>query len=136
MIADFKKKQKHDPAKQLLLLLGALVLLVAFFFLVIDSVRLYQKRIELALQVQNLQNKINDIKRKNDDLRRGATRGEDDAYIEKVAREELDLQQPGEKVFSFIVPEVKKPEVREVKPTMLQRIPGWWQWVKDKFKGF
>jgi len=133
MIADFKKKQKHDPAKQLLLLLGALVLLVAFFFLMIDSIQLYKKRVELALQVKNLQNKIDDIKNKNEDLRRDMTKGEDDVYIEKVAREELDLQQPGEKVFSFIVPEVKKPEVREVKPTMLQRIPGWWQWIKDKF---
>ncbi len=130
MIADFKKKQKNNPSKQLALLFFALVLCVFFFFLVMDSIRLYKKRIDLASQVENLQQKIQDIERKNDALRQGMNKDQDDAYIERVAREELDLQQPGEKVFSFVVPESQKPEVANHSKGSFLQISNWWQWVR------
>jgi hypothetical protein len=55
--------------------------------------------------------------------------------MEKVAREELDMQKPGEKVVSFIVP---KPQVKpEPEQDISKKWFGWlsdsWNWVKSKF---
>lgn len=134
MIADFRKKQKNQPAKQLLLLAGAIMLTVFLVLLIVDSVRLYKKRLALALAVNNLQQKIKDLQDKNNDIKEAMARENDDAYIEKVAREELDLQQPGEKVFSFIVPEAPPAPAPEKPKGMFSRFPNFLEnlWLKIK----
>jgi len=131
MLADFKKKKKRNPLKQFLLIFGGILILVLLFLLINASVKIYQKRIELISQIENLENKIQDIKNKNDDLKQGTLKADDDKYIEKVAREELDLQKPGEKVFSFIIPQLSQQENNNNSKNIFQI---WLGWIGNIFK--
>lgn len=100
MIADFRKKK--NPLKQILLASGgALILLIAALLFIAD-VKIYKKKAKFDLQVVNLQNKIEDIRDKNEALKKDILQINDEKYIEKVAREELSLQKPGEKVVLFV----------------------------------
>lgn len=119
MVTDFKNKKKRNPSKQIFLVLGGIVISIFFVLLIIESIGLHQKKIELAKQVDNLESKILDIKNKNEELKQGFARGDNEEYIEKVAREELDLQKPGEKVFSFIVPASKEQEKNIISKNVL-----------------
>ena len=101
MIADFKKKQNSLQGRFLLLLGGVIVLLI-IILLIIANIKIYQKRRQLISRIQTLENKIQEVKEKNYDLKEGISNSDNDEYTERVAREELDLQKPGEKVFSFI----------------------------------
>src|SRR3989338_3246065 len=100
MLANFRKKRKISH--QFLFKLGAILVLLACVFLIFTNIKIYQKRKQLNRQIEELENKIKATEQKNKDLEEGIVASENDTYIEKVAREELDLQKPGEKVFSFV----------------------------------
>ena len=123
MVTSFKNKRKSAVGKYLLLYGGALLVLGILIILVVANVRMYHKRKEFLSQIQNLQNQIKDIQERNDHLHQGILRADDNQYIEKVAREELDLQQPGETAVSFIMPLPK-----EVKPDARQK-NNWLAWI-------
>lgn len=133
MLTDFKKKQKRHPLRNTFLFFGAVALSLFLFFLAMDSWRLYQKRLDLATQISHLQNKIEDLKNKNESVHEAIAKENDDAYIEKVAREELGLQKSGEKVISFIMPEaqnfpVSTPQDKKLLPNWLNDV---WHWLKN-----
>ena len=52
-----------------------------------------------------LKNKIQELEDRKVSLKKGIENSNNQDYIEKVAREELDLQKPGESVVSFIRPD-------------------------------
>ena len=99
---NFNKKQNKNQYQRFFVIMGAVLIVLALVWLAIADVRIYQKKKELNLQVENLQKKVQDLKSQNSNLKEGTARSFDDVYIEKVAREELDLQKPDEKVFSFV----------------------------------
>jgi len=101
-MTDFKKKQKKNLLATILLGAGSLFIVGLVIALVVADIKIYQRKQELTLQLKSLQEKVQDLKNQNDDLKEGTVRATDNAYVEKVAREELDLQLPGEKVFSFV----------------------------------
>ena len=109
MVADFKKKKSHSPYQRLWLSVGLAALAVLLVCLVVADVKVYQKRKELNAQVSGLQQKVQSLKAQNANLQEGLARQNDDTYIEKVAREQLDLQQPGETVVSFVKPDGQAP---------------------------
>lgn len=80
----------------------ALLSAVIFLAVLAADIQISRTRRDLALQVDALKAKVRDIKKQNSQLQQGIARQDDPQYIEKVAREELDLQKPGEKVFSFV----------------------------------
>ncbi len=92
--------------------------------------RMFQKRAQLNRQVNDLKNKIADLKASNGDLEQGISKSDDINYIEKVAREELDLQKPGEKVFSFI----KDPNEQAGVIPQKSIWPAWLGWIGGWFK--
>lgn len=98
---DFQKKTKN-PYRRFFINVGALMVVALVVVMVIADVKVYQKHRELNAQVLGLKQKVQDLKSENAQLKEGMARQDDPAYIEKVAREELDLQLPGEKVFSFV----------------------------------
>ena len=138
MIADFKNKQKKGPWSKLLFALGGVLILLVFVVLVIANIKVYNKRKELATQVDNLKNKIEAIQQKNEDLKKGISKSNDDAYIEKVAREDLDLQKEGETVISFIKAPNQQSSNNREKRNILQAWLWWassgWDWLKNSFK--
>ena len=93
--------------------------------------RIYQKKQELNYQIKTLQQKVTDIKKQNDNLTQEIANAQNQAYIEKVAREELDLQKPGEKVFSFVQ---TQPQVEPAPPSpksIWQQFTAWiGEWIK------
>ncbi len=131
MIADFKKKQKSGALKKIgIFLIGICIAMVAVF-LVMANVNMYKKRQELNAQVRALQNKIAETKSKNLELQRGISEADNDQYLEKVAREELDMQKPGEKVFSFIKPQTQNTPSNEEQKSIWQK---WLSWTSGLFK--
>ena len=133
MVADFKRKQNNPLGKFFIILEGLLILLV-MVSLVIANIRIYQKREKLISQIEILKNKIQGTKNKNNDLKENILRANDDQYTEKIAREELDLQKPGEKVFSFIKESNHQQEDNQGNKNFLQDwIGDIWQWIKNIF---
>ena len=134
MIADFKKKQKRNISKNFLIIFGGVLILVLIFLLINASIKIHKKSVELISHVESLKNKIQDIKNKNKDLKQNILKSQGDEYIEKVAREELDLQKPGEKVFSFIMPQPKQEENNDKQKNILQIWLGWVVNIWQSFK--
>ncbi len=123
MIPRLKKKNQKHPYKKMLIMLGGVCLLLIATGLVVASINMYQKKRELSYQVKSLENKMLQMQQKNQELKQGIAKSDDEQYIEKVAREELDLQKPGEKVFSFIRAE------KEASAEVEQSVNFWQAWV-------
>src|SRR3989344_8318219 len=99
MVANFKKKQKSDgPDSFFSSPLVKIVLLIIIVFLVFADIKVYKERKKFNLQIDSLKEKIQAIQDKNNTLEQGIARADDKDYIEKIAREELDLQIEDEKV--------------------------------------
>lgn len=99
--------------------------------LVVANVRIYKKKQQLNAQIQSLENKIAETKARNNELKVGIEKSNDEQYIEKVAREELDLQKPGESVFSFVKPEEENQEEKNKQKNIFQ---AWLGWIGGWFK--
>ena len=128
MIADFRKNQKKDPWNIVVWNIIGLVLLCAVVFLVIADVKMYQRRKILNTQIESLKNKIQNLQKENTTLNESMLRGDDNEYIEKIAREEFDLQQPGEKVVSFTAPQHQEQhdsEQKNIFGVWLSWFSGW-----------
>ncbi len=131
MVTNFKKKKQVNPVKTLWITIGGVALAVIAIVLIIANIRLYHTRQELNSQIKTLQNKVGEIKQQNDRLSQGIQNANDSQYIEKVAREELDLQKPGEKVVSFINPPAV-PQQGDVNSKNV--LESWLAWVGGIFK--
>ncbi len=102
MVSDFLRKQKRDPRRQLFIIMGGVFILFIVIVLVIANVKIYQKKQKYITQIEDLKKKIQELQDKKVSLNEGIQNANNQIYIEKVAREELDLQKPGENVVSFI----------------------------------
>ncbi len=131
MVSNFKKKRKTGPFNKFLLIVGAISISFLFVFLVVSNVKVYKKKQQLNAHVEDLKNKIENIQKQNDGLREGILKTDDPAYIEKVAREELDLQKPGEKVISFIKTENNKSQNNSQQKNIFEY---WLSWLGNIFK--
>jgi len=138
MIANFKKKQKTDPPPKFFVpALFKLFFLLIIVFLIFENFMVYKERKKLNFQLDSLQAKIREIQNKNAKLKEGIDNADDESYIEKIAREELDLQKQDEKVITFIMPEPKQEENTNSSgnflnmKTWLGRFYNSWQWILD-----
>lgn len=130
MPADFQKKQKTHPFKKIAFIFCGFLILFAVVFLIVANVKTYQKKKELNAQIGSLKSKITEIHNKNTNLQQGILQANDEKYIEKVAREELDLQKPGENVVSFVMPENQNQNTETPSKNFLQ---NWLAWVSNLF---
>ena len=133
MVANFKKKNNNGALrKKILLHVGGGAAIILLVVLLVANIKMYQKRREFLVQAASLQNQIKDLKKSNGNLQEGIAKENDPEYIEKVAREELDLQKPGETAVSFVMP-----SPAEQKPDGQNIIQGWFlkslEWVKSIF---
>lgn len=111
MVANFKKKQKSDgPDDFFSSPLIKIFLLIIIAFLVFADIKVYKDKKKFDSQVNSLKEKIEAMQKKNNVLEQGIARADDKDYIEKIAREELDLQIEDEKVVSFITPKSQQKE--------------------------
>jgi len=135
---DFKEKRKSEVSlKNFFIRSGAFLILVIFIILIIADIKIYKKRKELESDVLRYEQQIQLLKQKNTDLQKDISNSDNSDYIEKVAREEQNMQKPGEKVVSFIMPEETKQAEASKNVWDIKNWFGWlsgsWNWIKGFF---
>ncbi len=135
MVTHFKKNK--SVSRQIIFKLGAFFVILVVVILIIADIRLYDRKKLVDAQTQALQGKIQSMQDQNDALKEKISNTDNSQYIDKVAREDFDLQKPGEKVVSFIVPQSQPQEVNSAPKSGFQIWLGWvsgsWNWVKGLF---
>ena len=105
---------------------GVFLILAVFVLLTVADVKIYKKEKKLNLQIENAKNKTQEMQSKNTILKQNILEADNAEYIEKIAREELDLQKPGEKVVSFIKESNQQEQKSDQnKKSILQLFLGW-----------
>ena len=136
MVADFNKKWNREffNDKLLFRVLGVTFIIIIFALIIADF-KIYQKKKELAAQVDAYQKKINDIKKSSQTLKDEIANSDNPDYLEKIAYEQLGQTKAGETEYIFITPE-KQPE-EATKPqnfwdNFISSLLGAWNWIKSK----
>jgi cell division protein FtsB len=133
MITDFSKKQKGEDGYFLIKILSVVFVCVAVF-LIVENVKLSQKKKELRAQIQDYSDQISKIEESNKKLSNAIANADNTEYIEKVAREENGMQKPGEKVVSFIMPKENTAEKKPESNSFVASLENFWQKIVDFFK--
>ena len=139
MVSDFRKKQKGEFfTANFWFRTGGIFILILVAALVFADYKIYQKRQNLISQIDAYNKQIEEIKQRNESLKEQISKSDDKDYIEKIAREELDMQKEGEKVVSFVMPEQKPGEEQKTESFFSANFWfGWlgqsWNWIKGKF---
>ena len=99
---------------------------------------MYQKKKELALQIDNYKKQIEEIKQNSQNLKDEIANSDNQDYIEKIAYEQLGQQKPGEKEVIFVTPEKKPAAIASPENFWSAKVwstwfSGAWQWIKNKF---
>ncbi len=97
MIAHSKRFKKSRP-RFFALFFGIIILLLMVGFLGLSNFKINKKRAEFNSRLQILAPKIQDIERRNQDLKEKISEIPKEDYLEKVAKEKLNLKKPGEEV--------------------------------------
>jgi len=134
---DFNKKQKRGFSKRnFYFIAGGVLFLLASVLLIFVDIKVYKEKQKLTAQLEGYKKQIQEIENRNKALKEGITEANDNNYIEKVAREELDLQKQGEKVVTFIMPSQQQTQEKEPQ-NFLDLWLGWltngFNWIKSKF---
>ena len=139
MIANFNKKQKGEFfTKNLLFKTVGVIFLVIIFVLFVADFKIYQKKRELNLQIENYKKQIEDIKNSNKTIKEEIANSDNIDYLEKLGYEQFDQTRPGETEYMF----VKSPKKAEVTPSSAnfwdkKMWTGWLsgalEWIKSKF---
>jgi len=121
-----KNRKKKRPFKNILFyvfLIFSCSVVAGFLF--VANWKIYSKRIELAQKGEVLMAGIDKLESRNKELKKRSEYVGTEAYLEEIARNELDMKKPGEEVvFIQNEAEEEKEEVKEKK--------SWW----DKLRGF
>src|SRR5258708_3637875 len=131
MATDFQKKRKSGRIHHIAIAAAALGILAICIMLVVANLNIYKKKQQLNTRIQSLKTQISDLQKENTEAQQGIASANDSAYIEKVAREQLDLQKPGETVVSFVQ---NQPDSQTQKQPNKNVLQVWLGWVGGWFK--
>jgi len=135
MIANFKKNKRNNSFKTILsaILLGAL-LLVILGMLIGTNIKIKKRREELALQIEKLENEIQMLGKKNEELKKKISQAGTKDFLEKVAREQFGLKAPGEEVVVISKENEEKKETEASEKRSFWDFRYWWEWLKNKLR--
>jgi len=119
MVAKFKKfkKRQSRQSRQSILsyaLLGILIIAI-IGFLIFANLKINQKRSKLSSQIESLKNQIRVLEERKKELQAGISYQKSEEYLEEIAREKLNLKNPGEGVIAFVKEETEREEIKEKK---------------------
>ena len=114
MLSNFNKKQKGEFWNKDFLwkVVGFLLLGISVWF-VFKDIKMYFEKKDFSAQLKSYERQIAEIKKNNETLKERIENSDNPDYIEKVARDEVNLQKPGEKVVSFVESEEKENMIEE-----------------------
>lgn len=92
-----KRKEKHGISPRATAILIACVLVGIFGYTRYHDIS--ERRARLEAEKQQLEAQLEELKEKRDHLETQSLRGTDKAFIESVARSQLDMVYPGEIIF-------------------------------------
>lgn len=133
MVPEFHKKQKSGDEGLFIKILTS-VFIILLVVLAVANVRLYQKKKDLAKQLTIYSEEIKKIEEGNNKLKKEIANTENIEYIEKVAREENNMQKPGEKVVSFLLPKEKEVIKPEENKSWTAGVLNFWKGILNIFK--
>ncbi|MFZ5642718.1 MAG: FtsB family cell division protein [Bacillota bacterium] len=87
-----KSRMVFRPGKKL----PAIIAVFLLFYLLISFFAHFHRLYVLQADIKEIETQLEELKLKNDDLRKQLKQAQSDAYIEQVAREKLGLVKPGE----------------------------------------
>lgn len=119
------KKSKSNLIFAIVLISG---IVLAVGLLVFANWKMGQKRADLLSQIDSLKQEIAELEKKNEDMKKGISQSTQEGYLEKEARERLNLKKPGEEVV-VVVPPKEGEQTKEPK-NFLER---WLEIIKSKF---
>jgi len=123
-----KKNFKSDKERLFLKIFIGILALVLLVLLGFSNYKLKGRRKQLNSQVSDLKQQIQELEEKKKQLEPMVTEDSNGEYLEEIARDQLNLRKPGEKVVI-----VKKEEAEQEEPE-LQPEKGWWQKIIERIK--
>ena len=78
---------------------GIILFACLFLFLIYSAINLFVKRAELQKELDGLRAEEEELLKQRESLKFSLGETYSEAYLEKVAREDLNFKKPGEKVF-------------------------------------
>lgn len=91
-------------------------------FLIFSNWNTNQQRKEFSLRIEFLKQEISILSKKKQELEALASQLGREEYLEKVAREQLNLQKSDEKVVTILSPKEKESEETQKKKSFWQKI--------------
>jgi len=108
-------------------MLGGILFLIIAVFLIFANFQMYKKRQQLTSQINEYKKEIEELENRSETLKEEIANSDNPDYIEKIVREESDMQKPGEKVVSFIE---QNPQPKEAESTEnLWNSNFWFSWI-------
>jgi len=114
-------KRTRFKKKVFLIILG-LGLTGFLIFLIFSNYKINQKRIQLQLEIKSLKEEVQDLERKNKELKAEIFETQTEDYLEKKTRENLGLRKPQEGVVVVSLPKENKKENNKEKESFWQKL--------------
>jgi cell division protein FtsB len=127
MIAKRRKKKKSIQGIFFSILVIFFVISITALLLV-SNFKIRERRKELISQIEILKKEIQNLEKKNQEMKAGISESQTEDYLEKEAREKLGLKKPGEEVVA-----IKKIQ-SEKKPNEVKEEKSLWQKFLEFFK--
>ena len=115
MIAKFSRFRKKKTSSLFLIILTGFSVVAAVVFLIILNLRINQERAKLQSEIENLAGELQKSQLEREELLSKISKAQSEDYLEKIARQDLNLQKEGEKVVAFVIEEKAKEEEEEEK---------------------
>jgi len=137
MVANFNKKGNRDFFNKELLFKTVGILLILFVgYMIVVDIRIYQKKQQLVVKINQYKKEIDDIQKNNQNLKEEIINADNIDYLEKLGYEQFNQARPGETEYMFINSQQKNEEVASKKnfwQAWMANIGNAFGWLKDEF---
>jgi len=124
----FKRTSKIPSSlRTIVFLISGVLILIIIGHLIISNFKMNQKRAEFNSRVDSLKQEISALEEKNKELKAQISWISEQEYLEKEARERLNLKKPGEEVVAIVPQEQENKQSLEAVESK-----SWWEKILEK----